>query len=65
MKKEEMINWIDNASYEELLNHLKFAPSTPFFAGEVKKHFMKVLSEREKEINNKEHKNRYKQHPQD
>lgn len=38
MTKQEMITWIDNASYEDLLRKWRFAPGgDPFFVDEIGK----------------------------
>ena len=56
MTKQEMIVWIDNASYEQLFRKMRFAPiGDPFFQGDVGKHFMKVFSIRRKEVGPAEH----------
>lgn len=45
MTNEEMINWIDNATYAELLNKWRFEPlGSKWFLDEVGEHFKKVFS---------------------
>ena len=52
----EMIEWIDNASYEELLRKWRFAPAgDPFFQGDIGKYYEKVLAGRKKEVGGAEH----------
>ena len=47
MTKQQMIEWIDNASYVELLRKRRFAPiGDPFFQDEVGDHFHKVMKEK-------------------
>jgi hypothetical protein len=44
MTKEQMKEWIDNASYEELLAKWRFSPvGDPFFQGEVGDYFTKKI----------------------
>jgi hypothetical protein len=51
MSKEEMITWIDNASYEQLLFKWRFAPiGSEWFIGEVGKHYSDVLFSLDKNI---------------
>ena len=39
--------WIDNASYESLLSHWRFAPvGDPMFQGDTGKYYAKVMAER-------------------
>lgn len=55
-KDEEMIKWIDKATYYDLLSRWRFAPAgDPFFTGEVGKHYEKVMRERREEVGNEEH----------
>lgn len=45
MIPKKMKDWIDTASYEELLTKWRFAPSgSPWFQGEVGKHYEKIMS---------------------
>lgn len=47
MTKRQMIEWIDNATYVELLRKRRFAPvGDPFFQDEVGDHFEKVMKEK-------------------
>ena len=47
MSQKAMMEWIDNASYEDLLTKLRFAPvGDPFFMGEVGDYFMAVMTKR-------------------
>jgi len=47
MSQKAMIEWIDTASYKDLLTKLRFAPvGDPFFAGEVGDHYMTVIAQR-------------------
>lgn len=51
MTREEMKKWIDNATYDQLLGHWRFAPAgDPFFIGEVGEHYKKVMSKRKQEV---------------
>lgn len=50
-KEEKMKEWIDNASYEELLTHWRFAPvEDPFFQGEMGIYFQQVMEQKKLEI---------------
>lgn len=56
MTEEEMKAWIDSASYEELLRRWRFAPiGSPWFLGEVGKHFSNVMMDRRREVGDLEH----------
>lgn len=47
MIEKEMKEWIDGATYKELLKKSRFAPAgDPFFSGEVSKYYDKVISEK-------------------
>jgi hypothetical protein len=51
MTKEEMIQWIDNASYEDLLRKWRFADvANPFFCAEVGAHYKEVMFKRRDEV---------------
>lgn len=51
MTKEEMIKWIDNASYETLLRKWRFAAAgDPFFAEEIGAHYTKVMNEKQNQV---------------
>lgn len=44
---KEREDWIDQASYEELLRLNRFEPSgSPWFTGSVGKHFLRVMGEK-------------------
>ena len=44
MTEDEMREWIDKASYEELLGKWRRAPGgDPFFIGEIGDHFVKTM----------------------
>ena len=48
--------WIDNASYEELLRRWRFAPpGDPFFAGEMGEYYSRKIAERRKQVGEEEH----------
>ena len=54
--EEQMISWINNASYSELLRKWRFAKSgDPYFQGEVGDHYNKVMCEKKKEVGDEEH----------
>lgn len=56
MTKEEMIAWIDKASYTELLRKWRYASvGDPFFAGEVGKYYHQVMQKKRAEVGNAEH----------
>ena len=56
MTKEEMKEWIDNASYEELLEKWRFAPiGDPFFKDEMGDYYSQVMNRKRSEITPKEH----------
>jgi hypothetical protein len=47
MTEQEMIAWIDGASYEELLSKWRFAPAgDPFFKGPVYDHYCAKMKEK-------------------
>lgn len=51
MIKDDMIKWIDNATYEQLLSKWRFAPAgDPFFQGDVGDYYKAKMSERREEI---------------
>jgi len=51
MNLEEMKNWIDNASYEQLLSRWRHAPSgDPFFQGEIGEYYSMKMKEKREEI---------------
>jgi hypothetical protein len=50
MNIEESKNWIDNASYEELLTKWRFAEAgDDFFKGEVGKYYEQVMKQKKEE----------------
>jgi len=54
MSIKSMKEWIDNASYEELLRKWRFAPAgDPFFRSDTKMgaYYSKVMAEKKKHIN--------------
>jgi len=52
----EQKEWIDNATYEELLREWRFAPAgAAFFQGEAGDYFFKVIAEKKKEAGEEEH----------
>jgi len=56
MTKDEMKEWIDNASYGQLLSHWRFAPiGDPFFQGEIGEYYSKVMSKRRDEVGDAKH----------
>jgi len=51
MKEKEMIEWIKESSYEELLSKYRFSTSdNPFFQGEVGEYFVKMLKEKKEQL---------------
>jgi len=47
MKDEEMRQWIDGASYEELLRKWRHAPAgSPYFRGEIGKYYAEKMKEK-------------------
>ena len=56
MTTEELIAWIDQASYEDLLRKWRFAPAgDPFFKDEVGRHYKAVMAQRRNEVGPKAH----------
>jgi len=54
--KEQMIAWIDNADYYNLLRKWRFAETgDPYFQGEVGDHFTEVMAAKKKEVGDEEH----------
>jgi len=48
---ERMIKWIDEASYQQLLGHWRFAkPGDPFFQGEIGAYYQKKMAEKRAEV---------------
>ncbi len=55
-KDDDMKNWIDNASYEQLLAKWRHAPvGSPFFQGEMGDYYSDVMAEKRKKVGNAEH----------
>jgi len=53
---QNMKDWIDNASYEELLSKWRFAPiGDLFFQGEIGNYYSKKMAEKRKEMDISEH----------
>jgi hypothetical protein len=53
MTKSKMYEWIDNASYAQLLNKWRFAPTgDPFFSGEIGDYYSKILAKKRDEHEN-------------
>ncbi len=51
-----MINWIDNADYDDLLSKNRFAPSgSKFFQGKVGDYFLAKMKEVRAKIGDAEH----------
>ena len=56
MSQEGMKQWIDDASYEQLLSHWRNAPTgDPFFIGEVGIYYQKRMEEKRLEVGDSEH----------
>lgn len=53
---EEQKNWIDNASYQDLLRKWRFAPSgDPMFQDEAGKYYTEVMAKQRAELPNEVH----------
>ena len=51
MNEQEMKDWINNASYEDLLRKNRMAPiGDPFFQPPVGKYFMEVMKRKKEEV---------------
>ena len=51
MTEEEMITWIDDADYEQLLRKWRFAPAgDPFFQGLVGQHYSEAMARKRDEV---------------
>lgn len=51
-----MTNWIDRASYEDLLRRWRQEPSgSPWFAGEVGAYYQEVMARKRAEVGDAEH----------
>ncbi len=56
MTPKEMMKWIDNATYEQLLSKWRFAEiGSLWFQGEVGNHYQKVMAKKRKEVGQAEH----------
>lgn len=42
----ELIEWINNASYEDLLKKWRFAPPGPLFIDKVGQHFLYTMTDK-------------------
>ena len=55
MSDDSLRQWIDTASYEDLLRRWRFAPvGSLFFVGEVGRYFEDTMKQRKAEIGNAE-----------
>ena len=53
---ESIKNWINNASYEDMLRKWRFAASgDPFFQGENGEYYSKIMAEKRKAVGNAAH----------
>lgn len=51
-----MKQWIDNASYEQLLSRWRFAPiGSPWFVGEVGDYYVEKMGEKRREVGGAAH----------
>lgn len=56
MTPEAMRDWIDHASYEQLLSKWRFAPAgDPFFKEEMGDYYSKVMAEKREAVGPDEH----------
>jgi hypothetical protein len=56
MTEEQMRNWIDNATYEQLLGKWRFASiGDPYFQGEMGDYYSKKMAEKKAEVGQAEH----------
>jgi hypothetical protein len=56
MNEQQMKEWIDQASYHDLLEHWRFAPSgDPYFQGEMGDYYAKVMREKHDAVGNDAH----------
>jgi len=56
MNEQQMREWIDNASYEQLFSHWRFAPvGDPFFQGAVGEYYAAEMGKRRKEVGGAKH----------
>ena len=56
MTQQERRDWIDNASYEQLLSRWRNAPvGSPFFTGEMGYYYRDVMARKREEVGNTAH----------
>lgn len=56
MTDKEMMAWIDNATYEQLLSKWRLAPAgDPFFHGEVGSYYSIKIAKKRKEVGESAH----------
>lgn len=56
MDNQQMIKWIDSASYGELLNKWRFASiGDPIFQGEVGDYYATAMRQKREHVENDEH----------
>jgi hypothetical protein len=56
MIPQNMKEWIDKASYEQLLSRWRFASiGSPWFQGEVGTYYQEVMTKKRKEVGSSEH----------
>jgi len=56
MTPEQMKAWIDNATYEQLLDKWRWAcVEDPFFCGDVGNYYVDVMSKRRSQVGDDEH----------
>lgn len=56
MTSEEMKQWINGASYRELLQKWRFASAgDPFFVGEIGDYYTKKMAEKHDKVGDTEH----------
>lgn len=52
----KMKDWIDKASYTQLLSNWRNAPiGSPFFQGEIGDYYAKIMAQKRKEVGNASH----------
>ncbi len=51
MNEDQIREWIDNASYQNLLSKWRSAPAgDPFFRGEIGQYYSKVMNEKKAQL---------------
>lgn len=56
MIPQDMKDWIDSASYGQLLSRWRFAPvGSPWFQGEVGIYYEEVMRKKRQEVGSEEH----------